>query len=99
METKEVIEFEVVNHHAAGIDTGSREIYVLPNGMEVVSFKTFTGDYHKCCDYLKSKGIKSVAMEATGVYWISLYDIFGEIGLESLSGSSPRSAAGQRQED
>ncbi|GHT36147.1 IS110 family transposase [Bacteroidia bacterium] len=82
MVTKEVIEFELVNHHAAGIDIGSREIYVSPDGIEVVSFQTFTGDYYKCCDYLKSQGIKSVAMEATGVYWMSLYDILEKSGLK-----------------
>jgi len=75
METKEFIEFEVVNPHGAGIDIGSREIFVSWNGREVVSFGTFTSDYVKCCNYLKSNGITSVAMEATGVYWISLYDM------------------------
>jgi transposase len=82
METKQVIEFEVVNHHGAGIDIGSREIYVSPDGKEVVVFKTFTSDYLRCCEYLKSKGIQSVAMEATGVYWMSLYDILEKSGLK-----------------
>jgi transposase len=81
MATKQVIEFEVVNHHGAGIDIGSREIYVSPDGNEVVSFNTFTADYLRCCAYLKSKGIQSVAMEATGVYWMSLYDILEKSGL------------------
>ena len=39
---KEVIEFEVVNFHGAGIDIGSREIYVSIDGVQVVSFKTFS---------------------------------------------------------
>ncbi|GHV11788.1 IS110 family transposase [Bacteroidia bacterium] len=72
---KQVIEFEVVNFHGAGIDIGSREIFVSVDGVEVVSFKTFTEDYLRCCEYLKSKEITSVAMEATGVYWMSLYDM------------------------
>jgi transposase len=79
---KEVIEFEVVNFHGAGIDIGSRDIFVSIDGEQVVSFKTFTEDYRKCCAYLKENGIKSVAMEATGVYWMSLYDMLEHHGLK-----------------
>jgi transposase len=79
---KEVIEFEVVNFHGAGIDIGSRDIFVSIDGEQVVGFKTFTEDYRKCCEYLKENGIKSVAMEATGVYWMSLYDMLEHHGLK-----------------
>jgi transposase len=78
---KKTIEFEVVNHHGAGIDIGSREIYVSVDGKEVVSFPTFTEDYKRCCTYLKEKGILSVAMEATGIYWMSLYSMLESEGL------------------
>ena len=79
--TKEVIEFEVINFHGAGIYIGSRDIYVSPDGIQVVSFKTFTEDYQRCCDYLKTQGILSVAMEATGIYWMSLYDMLERSGI------------------
>jgi transposase len=82
MEEKQVVEFRVVNFHGAGIDIGSREIYVSIDGEQVVSFKTFTEDYRQCCEYLKSNGILSVAMEATGVYWMSLYDMLERYGLK-----------------
>jgi transposase len=74
METEESIDFIVVNPHGAGIDVGSRDIFVSVDGKQCVSFKTFTEDYEHCCKYLKKKGILSVAMEATGVYWMSLYE-------------------------
>jgi hypothetical protein len=64
---KQVVEFEVVYYHGAGIDIGSRDIYVSVDGVQVVSFKTFTEDYVRCCNYLVDNGIVSVAMEATGV--------------------------------
>jgi transposase len=79
---KEVIEFETVNFHGAGIDIGSRDIFVSVDGKQVVSFKTFTEDCRRCCEYLKESGIKSVAMEATGVYWMSLYDMLEHHGLK-----------------
>jgi len=77
-----VINFEEIHSNGAGIDIGSREIFVSTDGEEVVKFKTFTGDYHSCCKYLKEKGIVSVAMEATGVYWISLYSMLESYGIQ-----------------
>jgi transposase len=85
---KEVIEFEAVNFHGAGIDTGSRDIFISVDGEQVVGFKTFTEDCRRCCEYLKENGIKPVAMEATGVYWMSLYDMPEHHGLKVCLGSS-----------
>jgi transposase len=47
-------------------------------------FKTFTGDLHRLADWVVSCGIKTVAMEATGVYWIPIYEILEARGLEVL---------------
>jgi purine-nucleoside phosphorylase len=38
----------------------------------VRSFDTFTSDFIALGNYLKQKGISTVAMEATGVYWVVL---------------------------
>jgi transposase len=73
---------EKLHEHAAGIDLGSRKIYVGLEGKEVVSFETFTSDFLKASDYLKQNNITTVAMEATGVYWIILYDILVEAGYD-----------------
>jgi transposase len=80
-EKKEKVEFEVVHTNGAGIDIGSKSIFVSIDGVEVKSFDTFTEDYETCAEYLKSNGVKSVAMEATGVYWMSLYDILEKHGI------------------
>lgn len=77
-----VVIFDEVHANGAGIDIGSREIYVSIDGKQVVRFKTFTADYHDCCRYLQENGISSVAMEATGVYWMSLYSILEDYGIE-----------------
>src|SRR5215510_7310653 len=79
---EEVIVFEKVHAHCAGIDIGSREIFVSIDGERVVKFQTFTSDYHSCCKYLKESGIVSVAMEATGVYWMSLYSLLESYGIK-----------------
>ena len=37
---------------------------------------------HRLADWLQSCGVKTVALQSTGVYWIPLYDILEERGLE-----------------
>jgi transposase len=75
-----------INPHAAGIDCGSAEHYVAvppdQSPTPVQSFKTFTPDLMRLADWLVACGVTSVAMEATGVYWISIYEILEARGLE-----------------
>ena len=70
---------ERINPNVAGIDCGSAEHYVaVPadrSPTPVRSFTTFTADLVRLADWLVACGVTSVAMEATGVYWIPLYDI------------------------
>ena len=77
-----VIKFDEIHSNGAGIDIGSKEIFVSIDGEQVVKFGTFTSDYHSCCKYLKENGISSAAMEATGVYWMSLYAMLEEYGIQ-----------------
>ena len=77
---KETI-FETIHENVAGIDIGAEHIFVSPNGKEVSTFETFTSGYHACAAYLKEKGIKKAAMEATGIYWIALYFLLEESGI------------------
>jgi transposase len=48
----------------------------------VRSFPTFTADLHCLADWLGQCSIDTVAMEATGVYWIPLYEILEERGFK-----------------
>jgi transposase len=76
----------VMKPDAAGIDIGATEIFVavpVDRAVENVrSFPTFTQDLYALADWLKQCGIKTVAMESTGVYWIPLFQILEERGLE-----------------
>jgi transposase len=71
---------------AAGIDIGATEIFVaVPADRteeNVRSFPTFTQDLYALADWLKRCGIRTVAMESTGVYWIPLFQILEERELE-----------------
>ncbi len=73
---------EKINLHSAGIDIGSRSIYIGIEGEEVVSFGTFTSEFKKASTYLQGHGVQTVAMEATGSYWIILYDVLEESGFD-----------------
>ena len=50
----------------------------------IQSFRTFTADLERLADWLVACRVTSVAMEATGVYWIPLFDILEARGLEVL---------------
>jgi len=75
-----------INFNAAGIDIGSTEHYVaVPEDRDernVRTFKTFTSDLHELARWLKDCKITTVAMESTGVYWITLFQILEENGFE-----------------
>ena len=71
---------------AAGIDLGATVHFVaVPPERDpkpVRSFATDTAALHLLADWLVACGIKTVAMEATGVYWIPLFQILEARGLE-----------------
>ncbi|WP_339493258.1 IS110 family transposase, partial [Pseudomonas sp. EA_15y_Pfl2_R67] len=78
--------FEVIHPHCAGIDIGSREHWVGVNPDQtdkpVRCFPAFTEDLVKLAEWLESLKIKVVAMEATGVYWIPLFELLDSRGFE-----------------
>ncbi len=75
----------IVNPDAAGIDAGSEEHWVsVPEDRDeqpVRAFGTFTEDLSALADWLVACGIKTVAIEATGVYWIPLFEVLEQRGL------------------
>jgi len=77
-------------HHpdAAGIDIGSNEHWVAVPAdraeKSVMPFRTFTSELQRLADWLKECGIRTVAMESTGVYWIPIYELLEERGFEVL---------------
>lgn len=76
---------EIVNPNAAGIDAGSELHWVsVPedrSDQPVRAFGTFTEDLYAMADFLVECRIDTVAIEATGVYWIPLFEILEARGL------------------
>ena len=78
----------VMQPDAAGIDVGSAAHWVaVPwdrDDEPVREFKSFTADLNELADWLERCGVKLVAMESTGVYWIALYELLQRRGFEVL---------------
>lgn len=77
---------DIINPDAAGIDIGAKIHYVcVPEGrdnLRIQSFGCFTEDIHAMATWLKKCGVKSIAMESTGVYWIPVFQILAQEGFE-----------------
>ena len=68
---------------AAAIDVGSEKMHVgIDQQQEVRIFECFTDSLHQLRDYLLERQVTTVAMEATGVYWLPVFDILEGAGLE-----------------
>ncbi len=77
---------EVVHPRACGIDVGNAAHYAAVRPEQdpepVRRFECFTADLHRLADWLEACGVETVAMQSTGVYWIPLYEILEERGLQ-----------------
>jgi transposase len=82
----EDLSLEVVHPYAAGIDIGNESHYVaVPPSRDdqpVRCFGCTTAELKAMADWLKRCGIRTVAMQSTGVYWIAVYDILETAGLD-----------------
>ena len=81
--------FKAIQPDSAGIDLGSREHWVAgppnqDNTPNVERFGTTTPELIRLADWLEKQGIKTVAMESTGVYWIPVFEILDNHGFEVL---------------
>lgn len=77
---------EIVHPHAAGIDVGDQEHWVAispeRDAEPVRCFGCFTVDLEEMARWLVDKGVRSVALQSTGVYWMSVFEILEQHGLE-----------------
>ena len=78
--------FPVLHPDTAGIDVGADTLHVAvppdrdPEPVRV--FATFTHDLEALAAWLRACGVRSVAMESTGVYWVPLYQVLESQGFQ-----------------
>src|SRR5207237_9633056 len=75
-------ELAVLDPRAAFVDVGSEKMHVSIAGGPPALFGTVTSQLHALRDYLAEHQVRSVAMEATGVYWLPLYGVLEAAGME-----------------
>jgi transposase len=85
MQTED-LSLEVIHPDAGGIDIGNESHYVaVPPGRDSQSVRRFgctTAELKAMAAWLKQCRIRTVAMQSTGVYWVAVYDILEQAGLE-----------------
>jgi len=75
-----------VRPDAAGIDISPEVIFVAvdprKDAKPIRHYGTVTAELYRIANWLKACGVRTVAMESTGVYWIPLYQVLDERGFE-----------------
>jgi len=94
-----VEDLRLTHPHAAGIDVHAAVHFVavpvedVPEGFinpdatlpaGVRKFATNTADLEAIAAWLKDCGVKTIAMESTGVYWIPLFELLASRGFEVI---------------
>jgi transposase len=91
-----------VRPNAAGLDVGSREHYVaVPAERDTRSVRSFgcaTSELKEMAAWLKACGVDTVAIEATGVYWVPIYEVLEDAGIEAFlfDGRQTRHVSGRK---
>jgi len=80
-------DLQVIHRNAAGIDLAGRGAHYIAleiseTELEVIEVGGMTPDLTEWVSYLKSHAVTTVAMEATGVYWIPVYAALEKAGIE-----------------
>ena len=78
------LELALVHPHAAGVDIGSK-FHVAAVGQrkeDLIEFGITTPELHELAKDLVRRGVKTVAMESTGYFWIPLAMLLRDYGLE-----------------
>jgi len=88
----------ILDEKATGIDVGSEKLHVSIGGDQPRVFGTMTRDIGEVVQWLREQGVRSVAMEATGVYWMCLYAALTATGMQVLvvNGRQVRNVPGRK---
>lgn len=95
----------VLRPNAAGIDVGDTQYDVAildgQGGYLTQQFGTFTQDLHDLVAYLSENGIDTVAIESTGIYWVNLYLLLEQSGIEPylVNAAHAKNVTGRKKDD
>ena len=95
---------EVIHARCCGLDIHKESIAACvllkeagKREKHVARFGTMTADLLQLSDWLRSWGVKRVAMESTGVYWKPIWNILeGEFELELINAQHIKQVPGRK---
>ena len=92
------IKLPVLDPLATFVDVGSEHMHVSIGGDDPKVFGTVTSQLHALRNWLLEQSVHSVAMEATGVYWLPLYAVLEAAHLEvrMVNGRQTRNLPGRK---
>lgn len=77
----------IIYPQAAGLDVGSMNMVVSYPGADGVQtlkeYGAYTEDLHQMAKDLRAAGVTQVGMEATGVYWMAVYEVLEQYGFKA----------------
>ncbi len=87
-----------INLHAGAVDIGSENFHAAVYGGAVRVFGTFTRDLQAVLEFFQEHEVNTVAMEATGVYWMPLYEVLqqGKIKVCMVNGAHVKNVPGRK---
>ena len=69
---------DTLHQRCCGLDVHKKSVVacvITPQGREIRTFRTMTGDLLALADWLEEREVTHAAMESTGVYWKPVYNI------------------------
>ena len=92
------LQLAVINPCCAAIDVGSMMMMVAysdeQGNQHLLEVDAFTESLQQLASTLKQAGVTHVAMEATGIYWIVVYEILEQQGFQlTLVNAIPHTGA------
>lgn len=87
-----------INYNVSGIDLSSEDMFIAVIDKDVKKFSTFTNGLEAAAKYLKSERIEKIVMEATGIYWIPVYEYFEKKGfnISLVNGAHAKNVPGRK---
>jgi transposase len=85
-QTKNPLQLAFLFPHSGAIDVGSMTMMISYGDREgahkLMETSAFTEDLERAVKVLKDEGVKRIGMEATGVYWMTVYELLEQSGIE-----------------
>lgn len=86
VQKNQTLQLGIIYPNVAGLDVGSMNMMVSYSGTDgvqkVEEFDAYTDDLHTMAKKLADAGVTNVGMEATGVYWMAVYEVLEQQGLK-----------------